>query len=594
MGWRIDSVRSALQSRYPVLTKRAWRRGDQMRPSADRVPRPVFRSPDMRRFRRMAEARRNADITHRWAMKPDPGEWPAVTICTVTHESEGWLTRYLDAIAALDYPKDKLGLVVVDNGSEDGTVSGLRSWAANSGLADVDIVERRGNAGFGDSMTLAASRARTPYLLLLNPDAAIRPDALRIVVREALDDLDDVHAWEMRQLPYPHPKYYDPVTRETAWTSHAAVLLRREAFDLAEYGAPFFLYGEDVDFSYRLRGTGKRLRYVPKAAVDHDALGDTDAREGQRTRTLLANRVLRQQFGRPLDRLQGRLLSVWIALRSRDPAERQALAETNKALSALGRIPSIRRSGIAYPFWGPHFSRRRTGATVARRTLTDGPTVSIITRTHAGFPFLHHTLASVGNQTYPNIEHIVVQDGGDDAPHPLDGLDVPHGPIALKAEQPGRSAAGNAALAAATGEYVMFLDHDDFLFADHVEVLLGHVGDAPAAYGLAWEAVGRAVAGFVHAKQFSLPYADVGAFSRARLEAGNFLPIQSVLFRRDLFARFGGFDTSLDVHEDWDLWKRYAQAGDFVAVPAVTSVYFTPGSLLERIRRQGRFRRPKR
>jgi len=74
-----------------------------------------------------------------------------------------------------------------------------------------------------------------------------------------------------------------------------------------------------------------------------------------------------------------------------------------------------------------------------------------------------------------------------------------------------------------------------------------------------------------------MPPAYAKPYNPKRFEAGNFLPIQSVLFRRRLFDDFGGIDEQIDHLEDWNLWARYAQAGPFRLVPKTTSIYRVPG-----------------
>jgi hypothetical protein len=145
----------------------------------------------------------------------------------------------------------------------------------------------------------------------------------------------------------------------------------------------------------------------------------------------------------------------------------------------------------------------------------------------------------------------------------------------------GRARAGNLALAEATGEWLNFLDDDDLLFADHVEVLMETVlgQSVKGAYALAWEthtevhdtALGR-YDEVAHVTRHRQP------FDRLTLWHHNFLPIQAVLFHRSLYERYGGFAEDMDQLEDWNLWTRYTLDADFVMVEKTTSKYRVPAS----------------
>jgi len=146
-------------------------------------------------------------------------------------------------------------------------------------------------------------------------------------------------------------------------------------------------------------------------------------------------------------------------------------------------------------------------------------------------------------------------------------------------ESVGRARAGNLALAEAKGEWLNFLDDDDLIFADHVEVLVETVlrhGTA-GAYSLAWEAQTELI------DKESAKYEEVmhvtrhhQGFDRLTLWHHNYLPIQAVLFHRRLFEKHGGFDEDMDQLEDWNLWTRYTLEDDFVLVEKTTSKYRVP------------------
>ena len=473
---------------------------------------------------------------------------------------------------------------------------------AAAGLALELAAAGGGNLGFGPAINELLAMTRADYVLVLNQDAIPEPGSVEFLCNIARGDRPEVAAWEMRQIPYEHPKDYDPVTQETEWVSGAAVLLRTSAFRaVGGFEPKIFMYGEDVELSWRLRCAGFRLRYVPRAAVVHHTYAQ-------------ANEV------KPLQVLEG--IYSNLSNRARYSGHRRIMQGVSMAVAEM-MIPQPfpgRRKGIAKAlvkfarnyryFWNTHQSApgfeprfagwgyevRREGAfhafLPAAEQASAKPLVSILIRTHRRAAFLRQALTSVLHQTYRNLEVVVVEDGSDEGAAVCeefrDRLDVRY--FRLNPGR-GRSVAGNLALAEAKGEWLCFLDDDDLLFADHVETLLqvAHERDVRGAYGLAWRTHTRvideqtAVVEEVHRDIF-----PDEAFSRMVLWHHNFMPIQSVLFHRSLYERHGGFAEDMEQLEDWNLWTRYTIDADFVQVRKVTSKYRVPSAVHVSSQRQAR------
>ncbi|WGD38069.1 glycosyltransferase family 2 protein [Lysinibacter sp. HNR] len=142
-----------------------------------------------------------------------------------------------------------------------------------------DLVARSGGVfryeAFGENLGSAAGQnrladlAESDLILILNPDAIVAPDTVTNLNRSLVDGVGLVEA---RQLPQEHPKDYEKYLGDTSWASTACALTIREAFEkVGGFDASsFFLYCDDVDYSWQLKLRGYRVVYEPSARVFHD------------------------------------------------------------------------------------------------------------------------------------------------------------------------------------------------------------------------------------------------------------------------------------------------------------------------------------
>jgi GT2 family glycosyltransferase len=533
---------------------------------------------------------------------------PAIDISAVTYNSEKWIEGFVSSLQALRYPPHLLCVWFVDNSSTDNTVAKLNAAAVKLKAAGLNVdVLVRPNLGFGAGHNAGIKSGNAPFCLVTNVDLEFEPDSLASIAMTALNDEPVVASWEFRQKPYEHPKLYDPVTGHTTWNSHACVLLRRSAFEsLGGYDEMLFMYGEDVELSYRLRRAGYRLRYCPNAVVHHYTYEQPgQIKPLQFTGSLFANLYIRLKFGRAYD-IANILPLALLPLLSREPydgARKQLLKEFGRLGRLMPRLLRSRKATAqAFPFRGFDYELARPGAFVPVRgnRASTGPLVTVITRTYRGRgAYLRQCMASVLGQTYPHIEHVVVEDGGASHQALVESIaDQTGRSVRFKGlPKVGRSAAGNAGLSMAQGTYCLFLDDDDLLFAEHLEVLVHAIQDNPdvlAAYTPALEVLTDTASFDVDGS----PYVELRHgtpsflhhdFSYERLKTHNCMAIQSVLFSRSLFLERGGFEEDMDVLEDWNLWHRYACGNRFVFVPKVTSMFRTPVDAAKRQQRQKAF-----
>lgn len=209
-------------------------------------------------------------------------------------------------------------------------------------------------------------------------------------------------------------------------------------------------------------------------------------------------------------------------------------------------------------------------------TSSQAPAVSVIVPTHQRRRLVVRAVESVLSQLFQDLELIVVDDGSTDGT----GRDLAtFGDSVRLLQQPNRGAAAarNTGLAVARGELVAFLDSDNSWLPEHLALLVDALDQNPEAVlssSLAERSRGKPQARSAAARvREPLP----------RLLIGNTVgSLSTVVARREAVIAAGGFNESLRVAEDADLWVRLAiGGGPFVFVPRPTVLKgYGAGSLL--------------
>ncbi|MEZ5428964.1 MAG: glycosyltransferase [Pyrinomonadaceae bacterium] len=205
------------------------------------------------------------------------------------------------------------------------------------------------------------------------------------------------------------------------------------------------------------------------------------------------------------------------------------------------------------------------------------PLVSVIIPNYNYAEYLREAIDSVLNQTYPNIEIVVVDDGSKD--HSAEVLKSYKDRItAVFQENAGVSAARNNGAERGRGRYIAFLDADDYWLpekvARQVEVFEGdqslglvHVG--VDEIGPDQEVLKTRLEG-----QSGRVSHEFLLFERAVVLGGG----SGAMVRREVFEEVGGFDLRLLTSADWDLYYRISRRYPIGFVPEVLLKYRVHGS----------------
>jgi glycosyltransferase involved in cell wall biosynthesis len=195
----------------------------------------------------------------------------------------------------------------------------------------------------------------------------------------------------------------------------------------------------------------------------------------------------------------------------------------------------------------------------------DQPLVSIVTPSLNQAAYLREAIESVRTQTYPRVEHVVVDGGSTDGT--LDLLAEYDGVRWVSESDRGQSHALNKGFALASGQILGWLNADDAYRADAVDQAVSAIAETGAA--LVYADVTRVNDDGVNPRRIrSRPQFDL--WTELNLGCGIYSP--SVFFTRAAFDEVGGLDESLHLTMDYDFWLRIGKRLPARHVDAVWAV----------------------
>lgn len=416
---------------------------------------------------------------------------------------------------------------------------------------------------------LRAAVRRGDAFLLLAPQGARLSDAVLEALQAAAEAAaPDVAALALRVLPDGPDWHCDPVRLESDCITLEGVLLRCAALR-AVGGFDPRLSGEaaDADVCWRLRGAGYRLLYCPQLEVWKEAPAPPSDALADYCRDTASACVLQAKYGGLHRGLQ--TLCETVRAPRHFPGVRRALLKAlpgcllHAFAAACRPAPPAARALAAQNGW-QRLRRGRCPLTPEARAILKArrPLVSIVVRTCGRPDTLRETLKCLYHQTYRHFEVIVTEDGPAAAQAMLaaEFADLPIRYLAA-GQRVGRGRAGNLGLAQARGEFLCFLDDDDFYYPDFLELHLAALctGRQPGfviSGGMALDAQVESRAPYVYRVLRAAPVLFdhitlMDMCVRCRVA------INGAMFRRELYERCGGLREDLDGDEDWAMWLRF-------------------------------------
>lgn len=253
---------------------------------------------------------------------------PTITIIVLNYNGLSHLQDCFASLVQLDYPQDRLELMLVDNASTDGSVEYIKRH-----YPQVQVVQNAKNLGFAAGNNIGARAASSQYVVFLNNDMWVDPQFVRGLVKAVQSDPEVVGAgakilnWDGTRYDFAGGALHfsgnafqiglhEPV-RADRYTEIApilfacggAMIIERQLFlEVGGFDEDYFIYFEDVDLCWRLWILGYKIVFAPEALVNHRHHGTMSSFADYRKQVLYKRNSLYTVIKNYSDENLGRIL----------------------------------------------------------------------------------------------------------------------------------------------------------------------------------------------------------------------------------------------------------------------------------------------
>ncbi|MBR5521009.1 MAG: glycosyltransferase [Oscillospiraceae bacterium] len=416
---------------------------------------------------------------------------------------------------------------------------------------------------FADFNT-GAMKGNSEYIVFLEKDAVITDQSLKEMDNYIRNASENVAAFEMHCFPVATGQHYDPASLEKNVLSGGAIVINRNAmvktggfdqrFDVLAY----------IDLAWRLRAKDWKIQYCPKASVywEKPVNEKHEYIYGAYERLFLGCK-----WGKYPQMQQEYMQKM------KNPRHFPGVRKELRSLYMMHFLEkrnykAVDTDDYSIADFSPTYGPWRGEMAVAQ--LNNNPKVSIVVRTHKRPEVLRKTLESLRHQIYTNLEIVIIEDGQPTAQQMVE-TDFSDLPVVYHStgENVGRGRAGNIGIEMASGEFVCFVDDDDYYYADYVNTFLYMFEQNPQADmvisgGMAYKTNVLSIDPYEFTVEETYPILFdhitlMDMCVRCRI------PMPCGMFRREMYEKRGGMREDINGDEDWAMWLKFMAKGNRIS-----------------------------
>lgn len=191
--------------------------------------------------------------------------WPPVSIVFLAYNRREELAVSLEQVLDhLDYPADRLEVIVVDNASADGTADMVRTR-----FPRVQLIRNPDNVG-ASGWNVGMSTARGDWRMILDDDCYIKADALTTAVRSAERHSADLVSFRVRSSKAPNYSFNDEYQTGLLTFWGCCAMFSRRAIETEPFYDPrIFIWANEMELTMRLLNRGMRHLHLPDLEAVH-------------------------------------------------------------------------------------------------------------------------------------------------------------------------------------------------------------------------------------------------------------------------------------------------------------------------------------
>ncbi len=222
-----------------------------------------------------------------------------VTVVMVTFNKYTYIKELIKSFADINYDRELIDIVVVDNASVDGTEEKLKQDFANQITLIQTGANLGGSGGFNTGMKYAIEKLDNDYIWLLDNDVVVHPDSLNWLLASIKNNEDEIAAvgsmvmqldnpdyiselgafmnWQsarvdMQSANQPFSSITDFDDREVEYCAACSLMKTRKSIEKIGYWEDLFIHFDDVDWCLRAQAHGLKIISNPKSLVFHESM----------------------------------------------------------------------------------------------------------------------------------------------------------------------------------------------------------------------------------------------------------------------------------------------------------------------------------